>query len=34
MMFYDDLAKNKYSESALLQYQTENIKRSVCVRSL
>lgn len=34
MMFYDDLAKIKYSESALLQYQTWNIKRSVCVRSL
>lgn len=35
MMFYDDLAEIKYSESsALLQYQTENIKRSVCVRSL
>lgn len=34
MMFYDDLAENKYSESSLLQYQTWNIKRSVCVRSL
>lgn len=35
MMFYEDLAENKYSESsALLQYQTWNIKRSVCVRSL
>lgn len=30
-----DLAEIKYSESsALLQYQTWNIKRSVCVRSL
>lgn len=34
MMFYDDFAENKYSGSALLQYQTWNIKRSVCVRSL
>lgn len=34
MMFYDDLAEIKYSVSALLQYQTWNIKRSVCVRSL
>lgn len=27
MMFYEDLAKNKYSESALLQYQ------AFCVRA-
>lgn len=34
MLENDDLAEIKYSESALLQYQTWNIKRSVCVRSL